>query len=78
MTLLDQLQIIPMQLVLLTATCPPSSEGRMMELFGLEPATTVIFHGHTDRPELEYIQKIPCTTTPQVLKVLDNIIGIYK
>ena len=55
MTLLDQLRIIPIQLVLLTATCPPSSVGRMMELFGLEPASTVIFCGCTDRPELEYI-----------------------
>jgi len=42
MSLLDQLCIIPIHIVLLTGTCPPSSEGRLMELFGLEPASTVI------------------------------------
>ena len=78
MTFLDELRIIPMQFVLLTATCPPSSEGRMMELFGLEQATTVIFRGRTDRPELQYIRQMPFSAMPQALKKLDTIIGIHK
>jgi hypothetical protein len=78
MTILDQLRIIPMQIVLLTGTCPPSSEARMMELFGLEPATTVIFRGRTDRPELQYIRKMPCTTMDQALKQLHNTIAVHK
>lgn len=75
MTRLDQLRIIPIQIVLLTATCPPSSEDRMMELFGLEPASTVIFRGRTDRPELEYIRMKQVSTAPMAL---DNLVQIIK
>jgi ERCC4-related helicase len=74
MSLLDQLRIIPMQIVLLTGTCPPSSEARMMELFGLEPASTVIFRGQTDRPELEYIRMKKASSIEKALENLNQII----
>jgi superfamily II DNA helicase RecQ len=78
MSRLDQLRIIPIQIVLLTGTCPPSSEARMMELFGLEPASTVIFRGCTDRPELEYIRMKQVPTTPKALEDLDRIIQRHR
>ena len=56
MNYLNQLRILPFQIVLITATCPPSSLEYMMTFFGLEPASTVVFRGATDRPELEYIR----------------------
>jgi len=78
MSLLDQIRIIPLQFVLLTGTCPPASEGQMMELFGMESTSTVIFQGHTDRPELEDIQKIPCTSLTKALQEVDHIVGRHK
>lgn len=73
MTLLDQLRIIPMQFVLLTATCPPSSEKYMMELFGMKPTSTVILRGRTDRPELQYIRQPRAADNKQALIRLDQI-----
>lgn len=78
MSRLDQLRIIPIQIVLLTGTCPPSSEAHMMELFGLEPASTVIFRGRTDRPELEYIRMNRVPTAPIALQMLDKIIQRHR
>ncbi len=59
MKYLNHLRILPFQIVLITATCPPSSLEYMMAFFGLEPASTVVFRGATDRPELEYIRLPP-------------------
>jgi superfamily II DNA helicase RecQ len=78
MSLLDQLRIIPMQIVLLTGTCPPSSAPRMMELFGLKPASTVIFRGQTDRPELQYIRMKKVISIEKSLNVLDGIIQKHR
>lgn len=78
MSLLDQIRIIPLQFVLLTGSCPPASEGRMMELFGMEPTSTAIFRGCTDRPELEYIRKLPCTSITKALQEVDHIVGKQK
>jgi len=78
MNRLDQLRIIPIQIVLLTGTCPPSSEARMMELFGLEPASTVIFRGRTDRPELEYIRMKQVSTALMAMEKLDQIIQTHR
>jgi len=74
MSLLDQLRILSMQIVLLTGTCPPSSEARMMELFGLQPASTVIFRGCTDRPELEYIRMKKASSVTKAMEDLNRII----
>lgn len=78
MGLLDQLRILPMQIVLLTGTCPPSSEARMMELFGLEHASTVIFRGPTDRPELEYICNPKASSVTKALEDVDRILQRFR
>ncbi|KDR69489.1 hypothetical protein GALMADRAFT_1352513 [Galerina marginata CBS 339.88] len=78
MSLLDQLRLIPMQIVLLTGTCPPSYEPRMMEIFGLQSPSTVIIRGRTDRPELQYIRRKTCTTVKKALQELDPIVENYK
>jgi superfamily II DNA helicase RecQ len=78
MSLLDQLRIHPAQMVLLTGTCPPSSEAKMMELFGLKPASTVIFRGQTDRPELEYIRLPKASSVEKALEHVQNIIRRYR
>jgi superfamily II DNA helicase RecQ len=60
---LYDLQTIPMQLVVLSATIPPTFEGPICDAFGLEPDTVVICTP-SDRPELEYILQ-PCQKSSQ-------------
>ncbi len=77
MNFLNQLRIIPMQMVLITATCPPSSLDYMMTLFGLEKESTVIFRGPTDRPELEYIRMPAMGNLGNSLPLLDQLIQTH-
>jgi hypothetical protein len=51
---LYELRTIPMQLVILSATIPPTSQGAIVDAFGLGP-NTVVIRTPSDRPELEYV-----------------------
>lgn len=77
MLCLDQLRIVAMQIVLITATCPPPTEAYMMSLFGLDPASTVIFRGQTDRPELEYIHTPQMPNNDNTLLFVNNLIKTH-
>ena len=77
MHFLNQLRIIPMQMVLITATCPPSSLDFMMTLFGLEKGSTVVFRGPTDRPELEYVRMPAMGNLDKCLPFLDQLIQTH-
>ena len=50
----------------------------MMELFGLEPASTVIFQGPTDRPELEYICMKKASSVAKALENVDHILQRFR
>lgn len=78
MEFLHLLRIIPMQLVLLTATSPPSHLSQLLKLFGMEQSSTAIIRGLTDRPELEYIRMPVYSQRPQALKKLEEIIQDYR
>lgn len=51
----DKLRSHPMQMILLTATCPIAAEAGLCTKFGFQ-SNNVIIRGPTDRPELEYIK----------------------
>ncbi|KAF8957928.1 hypothetical protein BDZ97DRAFT_1924184 [Flammula alnicola] len=75
---LDQIRTLSMQIVLLTGTCPPSSQDQMMAMLGLQPASTVIFRGPTDRPELQYIRLPKAINAVNAMATLDALLTKYR
>lgn len=67
MRALAELVILGAQLVLLTATAPPVSTGKLLEFYGVPHAT--IIRGSTNRPNIRYeVTKLP-TRSPDTSEV---------
>ncbi|KAG6819291.1 hypothetical protein H0H93_013337 [Arthromyces matolae] len=69
----DQFRILGVQLILLSATVPPSSRPALMDCFKLvRPAVITM---PTDRPELQYIIKPP---SPKTATLIDSVVAFTQ
>jgi superfamily II DNA helicase RecQ len=66
-TELSSLRSFRMQFVLLTGTCPPSSEKALAEAYGLIDGYQV-YRETTNRPELQYLIEPPCRLYKQAIE----------
>lgn len=71
---MDEIRCLPMQLVLLSGTVPPTSVSELHDRFGLEEDTTLQIRESSNRPELEYILEAGFTPT----KILQRVVQIVQ
>lgn len=68
--LYEHRQTLACQVVVLTGTCPPSSQTAMVKLFGLHDPTVIRMS--TDRPELRYVrERVPEEPAARTVEVVE-------
>lgn len=73
---LEELRIMPVQLVLLSATVPPASVAAISSAYALDSAPTII-RTSTIRPEIEYVV-YPAMTTANIRAKVEQLVDFYS
>lgn len=73
---LQELRFLPVPMVLLSGTVPPTSEPALVKAFGLDANYTCI-RTRTDRPELAYHLCQPVKSDRDMLFQVDSIISLH-